>query len=358
MATKTISRTRAGKRTRQNAKQPSRGGLKTFVVFTTIYRPTKIVKSWTHLGHKVIGVGDKKTPKGWPIKGIEFIQATAQNSALANALPWNHYCRKMIGYVRAIQSGADIIIDTDDDNQPKVEFEILPFDNVYREISRPQTYSWLNVYKLFSTKHIWPRGFPLQFSAHELNCKQTLKKCKVGVWQGLADGDPDVDAVYRLTQPTPTLPFEFEDKPPTVLGKYMLCPFNSQNTAFRKELFPLLYLPVVSFRFTDILRSLVAQPIMWNLGYQVGFTKATAIQWRNPHDYVADFESEIPMYLNSERIPGIVTGSIRRSQSISDQMYNAYEALAKLELVGWNELDRLTAWLEAVLPFCRSFLTK
>ena len=40
-----------------------------------------------------------------------------------------------------------------------------------------------------------------------------------------------------------------------------------------------MYLPTfVTFRFTDILRSYVAQPIMWNAGYRLGFTNATVTQ--------------------------------------------------------------------------------
>ena len=33
-------------------------------------------------------------------------------------LPENHYCRKMYGYLHAIHHGAEIIVDTDDDNIP------------------------------------------------------------------------------------------------------------------------------------------------------------------------------------------------------------------------------------------------
>ena len=72
---------------------------------------------------------------------------------------------------------------------------------------------------------------------------------------------------------------------------------------FRKEFFPLLYLPsFVTFRFTDILRGFVAQPILWKAGFNLGFTEATVFQERNAHNYVRDFESEIPMYLHTEKI--------------------------------------------------------
>ena len=83
-----------------------------------------------------------------------------------------------------------------------------------------------------------------------------MKDCNVGVWQGLADEDPDVDAIYRLTSDTPCY---FNERNPVVLAKGTVCPFNTQNTIIIKPLFNLLYLPTTAtFRFTDILRGLVA----------------------------------------------------------------------------------------------------
>jgi hypothetical protein len=172
------------------------------------------------------------------------------------------------------------------------------------------------------------------------------KTVKVGVWQGLADGDPDVDAIYRLTDNRPCY---FRERDPLVLGRGTFAPFNSQNTLFFQELFPLLYLPAhVTFRFTDILRGLVAQPIMWEAGYQLGFTSATVVQERNPHDYLKDFESEIPCYLLAQKVVDVVSASVRKSVGISDNLFNAYEALLKKDIVRAEELGVLTAWLEDI----------
>ena len=103
---------------------------------------------------------------------------------------------------------------------------------------------------------------------------------KIGIWQGLADLDPDVDAIYRLTS---NKEVTFDKGDPIVLGKETWCPFNSQNTLFASpQFFPLLYLPAfVTFRFTDILRGYVAQPILQAAGYRLGFTEATVYQDRN-----------------------------------------------------------------------------
>ncbi len=172
------------------------------------------------------------------------------------------------------------------------------------------------------------------------------KKVEVGVWQGLADEDPDVDAVYRLTNDVPCF---FKKREPVVLSKGTVSPFNTQNTLIRKELFPLMYLPTyVTFRYTDILRGLIAQPIMWAKGFQLGFINATVIQKRNPHDYMKDFISEIPMYETCEKIIELVTSKISSYDSVENNLFNAYGLLLKKNIVERREIKTLEAWLKDI----------
>lgn len=184
-------------------------------------------------------------------------------------------------------------------------------------------------------------------TAHDLRAADLRHQpSSIGVWQALADGDPDVDAIYRLTDNTEVF---FAQRPPIVLPEGTLCPFNSQNTAIRRELFALLYLPAyVNFRFTDILRGLVAQPIMWVHGYRLGFTQATVRQVRNPHDYVKDFEDEIPVYLHPHRVVAAVQRAIDPAVPIAENLRRAYAALAQEGLVTAQELELLDLWLADV----------
>lgn len=115
----------------------------------------------------------------------------------------------------------------------------------------------------------------------------------------------------------------------------------------RKELFPLMYLPTyVTFRFTDILRGLVAQPIFWLYGYRLGFTEATVVQKRNPHDYMKDFISEIPMYEHTHRVIELVDGSISASESITTNLHKAYKSLLDEQIISPEEMITLEAWIE------------
>jgi pyridoxal biosynthesis lyase PdxS len=101
----------------------------------------------------------------------------------------------------------------------------------------------------------------------------------------------------------------------------------------------------VTFRFTDILRGLVAQPIMAAHGYQLGFIGATVIQKRNPHDYMKDFISEIPVYEHSRRVIEIVSEVVSPIQTIKCNLLAAYGELYRKGIVLEKELAALDAWL-------------
>ena len=333
--------------------------MKKSIVITSIFPPTEAVRAFAQLpGHRVIVVGDKKTPPDWDCVGVEFLSVEEQEKsphALARHLPFNHYCRKMLGYLRAIESGAEVLIDTDDDNIPKPDWSFPDFDGAFDRV--PGGRGFVNIYQLFTSQPIWPRGLPLDLIRTKFDLEKNLAPaaCRVGIWQGLADEDPDVDAIYRLTNDTPCY---FEELAPVVLEAGTLCPFNSQNTATRRELFPLLYMPVfVTFRFTDILRGLVAQPIMAAQGYQLGFTGATVVQKRNPHDYMKDFVSEIPVFEHSRRVVEVVSGVVSSNQTIPGNLLAAYRELCRKGIVPEMELVSLDAWLVDLKNLFSNFKT-
>ena len=69
-------------------------------------------------------------------------------------------------------------------------------------------------------------------------------------------------------------------------------------------------------------------------------------QKRNPHAYLQDFESEVPCYLLANKVADIVGSAVRSNASISDNLFNAYEALLVRDVVKREELPIVTAWLE------------
>ena len=320
------------------------------IIITSINYPTEAVCSFSKLkDYKLIVVGDKKTPSDWSCKGVVFLPVEKQlqiGRHLNKILPYNHYCRKMLGYLHAFEMNAQCIIDTDDDNIPKAGFSFPAFEGKYNMVKKNQ--GFINIYQYFTNQKIWPRGLPLKNinKNYEFNNHVTSSECKVGVWQGLADETPDVDAIYRLVDNKPCI---FEKRKPIVLSEGTLSPFNTQNTLIHRELFPLLYLPAhVTFRFTDILRGLVAQPIMWLQGYNLGFIGATVTQKRNPHDYFEDFMSEIPMYQKTEQVVEIVMKTIKNQFSLTENLFITYEALVNAGIVKKIEIAVLSAWLKDI----------
>jgi len=324
--------------------------LKKYIVITSIFPPTEAVRAFaSREGYQLVVVGDRKTPANWQQDGCVYLGVQEQidlHPSLASLIPYNHYGRKMMGYVYAIQQGADIIIDTDDDNIPYNDWQFPNFEGDFT-CSSPDL-GWVNIYHHFSDQPIWPRGLPLRNirdSRSKLTWQPSVRQNRIGIWQGLANEDPDVDAIYRLTSNEPC---NFIDRDPVVLEKGTISPFNSQNTAFHKEMFPLLFLPsFVTFRFTDILRGIIAQPILWQHGYRLGFLKATVVQKRNEHDYFKDFESEVPMYLHAEKALQAVTEAVGRG-SVKDDLLAAYQALLAIHVVEERELKVLEEWLTIV----------
>lgn len=281
-----------------------------WIVITTINPPGRTIELISQRclseGWRAVVVGDTKTPADWSFAGFDFLSVADQRSRygdFAERIPYRHYCRKNLGYLYAIEQGADVILETDDDNHPYETFgKNIELWVKGRLLSGP---GWLNVYQHFadnnSERPLWPRGLPLD-AIDSTGIVTTLTDTRrTPIQQFLADNDPDVDAVYRLTTKSPF--FFQKDAETIVVDRDAWIPFNSQNTVFFREAFPLLYLPChVSFRMTDIWRSFVAQAALRKQGWSFAFHPPTVEQVRNEHDLMRDFADEIPGYLHNRTI--------------------------------------------------------
>jgi hypothetical protein len=296
-----------------------------------------------------IVVGDTKSPTEFNLPGCNFFSVNRQKSldfSLASLLPYKHYARKNLGYLVAIKAGADVIVETDDDNIPLAEFW-SPREKLQSARIAHKT-AWTNVYGYFSQTPIWPRGFALDKILDPLPRLSDLQNVTCPVQQGLADDNPDVDAIYRLTQP---LPIQFDRADNVGLQAHAICPFNSQNTTWFAEAFPLLYLPsYCSFRMTDIWRSFVTQRIMWSCDWTLLFHNSTVRQERNDHSLMADFEDEISGYTNNHKIVDVLTRLELKSGSahLSDNLYACYESLVANGYIDKQELPLLSAWIKDI----------
>lgn len=320
-----------------------------WIVVTTINPPTETVRRLVELcpQWQILVVGDRKTPKDWRYPGVRFLSIEEQGDlefALARKSPFNHYVRKNLGYLLAIAQGAQAILETDDDNIPYDWYpgELQP---VLRAAVAAAP-GWHNVYRHFSTARIWPRGFPLEHvnaSFRELPSLSPAVEARCAIQQFLADGNPDVDAVFRLTTEG-AIHFKGED---IALGPGTWSPFNSQNTLWWSEAFPFLYLPCsATFRMTDIWRSFVAQICLHASGGHVAFRNASMFQERNDHSLIRDFADEVPGYLNNH---AIVERLSQLPLSGTDATADLRACYADLTAAGYlkpEEQPLVDSWLE------------
>ncbi|HEY5959584.1 MAG TPA: STELLO glycosyltransferase family protein [Polyangiaceae bacterium] len=326
------------------------------LVVTTINPPNVALRQMAQASaqHNVrfIVVGDTKSPVNFHLIGSEFLDIAAQGAAFpefAAELPTRHYARKNIGYLLAIRDGAEAIQETDDDNIPRPEFWTPPSDIIQVDRARSEN-AWLNIYALFTDKKIWPRGFPLECVANGREPSIVSGTTSRGlIVQGLADDNPDVDAVYRLLFP---LPIRFNVRKPVLLGQGTWCPFNSQNTTFRSQAFPLLYLPShCSFRMTDIWRSFIAQRCLWELDEGLVFTSPTVVQERNEHSLLRDLEDEVPGYLRNDVLRRILEDCPLRPGDTMANLVKCYEALCAQSFFKSEELTLVQLWVRQLERF-------
>jgi hypothetical protein len=331
------------------------------IIVTTINEPTEALLAWTRISDcRLIAVGDRKTPDDWNCPGCRFFSFEEQQDSdfqLGHDLPGDHYSRKMLGYLLALSKGAEHIFDTDDDNEPFVDAwrngppRPRSGDTVTMTDSE---LGFVNPYSFYGTGtgKVWPRGLPLervddpQANLSGLWNQDADERTSndVAIWQGLVDADPDVDAIHRLVFGTGVT---FKDRGPLVLGRGTYAPFNSQNTLWSDStVFPLLYLPTtVTFRYTDILRSYVALPILEKMERSLGFLGPTARQDRNDHDLMTDFESEIPMYRTANWVVDDLKSVVSSNIPVTENLVACYKRLEETGITTKAELPRVRAWL-------------
>ena len=322
------------------------------LIITSISAPNDAMKAFAEgCGRNNIDfimIGDTKTPKDFQLEGCRFAGIEEQRNLpfkIAKLLPEKHYGRKNLGYLLAKQKA--VIIETDDDNLPKAGFWKKEPDQIKARLIEEK--GWVNAYKYFSQDNIWPRGFPLEelkkVREENITVSDGSKAFEnVKIFQGLADENPDVDAVYRMTS---KLPASFEKNPPLILGKGSWCPFNSQNTVWKKEAFPLMYLPsYCSFRMTDIWRSFIAQRIAWTCDWNILFHAADVWQERNEHSLLRDFADEVPGYLNNARMCRMLEDLDLKTGTAHccENLVRCYKLMIENEWVGKEEMKLVEAW--------------
>ena len=336
------------------------------VVITTINPPTPAVLGYIAIPSvDVIIVADRKTPDaaydGLDCTFLSLARQRAMAPAFDAILPHDHYSRKNMGYLYAIRAGYSVIVESDDDNIP---YENWPSASLVPEdvdgashfvVGGSQPF---NAYQLFTDVHVWPRGLPLRRVLDSDARRRVTAVASTGFFddvsiiQGLADGDPDVDAIFRLTSRNSLSSLTFEKSNAYYkVGPTAACPANTQNTVWRdRRDFHLLYLPSsVSFRFCDILKMYVAQALLRRDGRSLVFQGATVFQDRNPHDCFADYLDEREMYVHVDRLIALLDELAGAIEPGPRGLVTLYGTLVAEGIVkDAREVALLQSWLETL----------
>ncbi len=352
-----------------------------WAVLTTINGASEAVYQVVKLGTWcLVIVMDCKTPSNYDESGwiekqkkahvvlLDMEYQENMSSRFVREIPWNHFGRKNIGYLYAIQHGAEVIWDFDDDNIPK-NSDIPPGKlnldteaqmggrNRLIEVLTPRghTHQTFNPYPHLGapTSPSWPRGLPLKDIKDQRSFNTTLvgtkiKKASLGVLQSLANLDPDVDAIYRLTM---KIPFSFkhtEETRPLLVPRRVLTPYNAQATLYFKDAFWSMLLPItVTGRVSDIWRSFFAQHLFWDCGLSLAFSaQPIVVQNRNFHDYIGDLAAEDDLYKKGEQLVKFLLEWESDAETVQGRMQELFIALYEREYIEEQDVVLVHLWLD------------
>lgn len=275
--------------------------MKTAVVITTINDPTLLLRLYRKYASDKIAffiIGDFKTP---PIEFVRYYSPEQQKAlpwACSELIGWNCSERRSIGFLEALQWGADLIIAVDDDNVPLASTFFLEFQQLFSSswngLQVDSDTGWFDSGELYQPRAP-SRGYPIQLLQPNFTFSPVMN-ARVGVAQGVCLGDPDVSAITRIAMHPEVHSVSELLRVGVTVPPGVWTVFNSQNTAVARELIPAWFMWPGLGRDFDIFASLVCQRIMREKGYVTHFGKPFVWQQRNEHDLVKDLHSELVDY--------------------------------------------------------------
>lgn len=192
-----------------------------WIIVTSIFYPTPAIYKFLNLTTQwnLIVIGDRKTPADWlsrlvmnssRLVFLDINQQADLHYRILKYLPEGSYARKNIGYLVAIQCGAKLIYESDDDNLLETnDIRVLPKLAQPKDIPliafHRQRSPFVNIYGTFGHFQIWPRGFPVdELKNVTEDGWHSVRQNKDNVThayiqQFLADLDPDVDALVSFS---------------------------------------------------------------------------------------------------------------------------------------------------------------
>jgi hypothetical protein len=329
------------------------------LVTTTIHVPRCLegyLENAERHGHAerlaVVVVGDRKSPLETGVflgelrarfpSEVVWLDIEAQRDYLrrwpALDLVIRHDCiqRRNVGYLWAVDHGAEVVISADDDNFVTEEDYVGAHltAGTTRDVpvvSHPS--GWWNVCERLvcePPRRFYHRGYPRSLRTWETGGHEVRSgPVKVAVNAGLWLDAPDVDATTNSEEPFEVVAMaDVDGRRSCALAAGTWCPFNSQNTSFHAGALPAMYLVVMLDvvrgrrigRMDDIWMSYFVRAIGDRLGESVVYGPPLVSQQRNPHDITGDLEEELTGY----RITEWLVAELRRLRVAERTWAGAY----------------------------------
>lgn len=308
---------------------------KTDIVVTTIFEPAWLDGYLTNVemhGHKhettIRIICDRKSPdsvykaadaardRGF---NIDCPTLEEQENFLSRLglddtfIPWDTDNRRNIGFLRAWESGAEVLISIDDDNYCRADSDFVGAHQAVGAQASDASVDayaaggdWYNICRRLNaqiTDPFFARGYPYaarretaQAATSDLPLKASGRRIAVNA--GLWLDDPDVDATGRLVQAP-----QVDTAAPgaVLLASNTWSPINTQNTALIRAAIPAYYYVRMGYpiqgltidRYGDILSGYFLQKCAKHLGDGIRFGDPVAEHHRSPHNLFKDLYHEL-----------------------------------------------------------------
>lgn len=220
-------------------------------------------------------------------------------------VPYNSDNRRNVGFLMALDLGAELLISIDDDNFCLDDSDFVGEHAVAgEELDVEESESsdgWFNIGTLLTTsthEEIFPRGFPY-FARKQRRTLTTVKrKARVAMNAGLWLTDPDVDAISRIAI-APRV--SAADASAHFLGPRTWSPINTQNTGIARDAIAAYYYVRMGFnvgglsidRYGDILSGYLCSACVKARGEAIRIGSPVADHRRTPHNLFKDLYHEL-----------------------------------------------------------------
>jgi Reversibly glycosylated polypeptide len=352
------------------------------IVMTTIFDPVTVEGYFQNLAHfdhlrevKIFVIPDRKAPqatytrctaleeKGLPIScpTIQEQESFLKRIGLPlEMIPYDSDNRRNIGYLMALDWGADFLISIDDDNYCRaaedffIEHAVVCRGRTNATIIDSET-NWFNIcssLKFDKAGPVYPRGFPYYARHKQENHRTTDGLADIHFNAGLWLSDPDIDGVSWMVNPVRATDFSGQS---VILGTKTWSPVNTQNTALRRDAVASYYFVRMGYalaglpidRYGDIFSGYFAQACMRHLGGALRVGTPVAEHRRNSHNYIKDALGEWAGLVIAEDLLPWLTEEARLS---GNSYCDAYVSLS-YELEGIMERFKGPLWTGAVRAY-------